>query len=73
MQTKFKRHQEVLLLRLPDPDRIEWYGEEQALTKGMQGTINVLLPNGQYHVEIKDKAGNVLCYAPFDEEDIELA
>ncbi|MBM3230393.1 hypothetical protein FJZ22_01925 [Candidatus Pacearchaeota archaeon] len=73
MQTKFKRHQAVKIIRLPDPDRIEWYADEQPLQKGMKGTINILLPNGQYHVLLNDKAGNVLCYAPFNEEDIELA
>ncbi len=71
MNTAFKRHQAVTILRIPDLDRVEWYEKEQPLTKGMQGTINILLPNGQYHVEIKDKAGNILCYAPFNEEDLQ--
>lgn len=73
MNTLFKRHQKVTLLRIPDLDRVEWYGEEQPLTKGMQGTINILLPNGQYHVEIKDTKGEVLCYAPCNEEDLQAA
>ena len=73
MQTQFKRHQAVMLLRIPDRERIEWYGDEQPLTKGMSGTINILLPNGQYHVEIKDKAGAILCYAPCNEEDLQAA
>jgi hypothetical protein len=71
MQTQFKRHQMVIIKRLPDPEQIEWYGEEQPLEKGMKGTINILLPNGTYHVEIKDAQGETLCYAPFDEDDLE--
>jgi hypothetical protein len=79
MQTKFKRHQEVILLRAPDPEYIEYHNEddpdfkEVPIEKGMKGKINILLPNGQYHVEILDKKGDILAYAPFNEEDLEAA
>ena len=81
MQTKFKRHQKVRLLRDPNPEYVEYHEDfeseesddknEIAIKKGMSGEINILLPNGQYHVEIKDKKGNVLAYCPMNEEDLE--
>ena len=77
MQTKFKRHQLVKLLRDADPDYVEYHNEDEPdfqeipITKGMRGRINILLPNGQYHVEILDDKGNTLAYAPFDEEELE--
>ena len=77
MNTKFKRHQEVRILRAPDPEYVEYHNEDQIgfqelpILKGMKGKINILLPNGQYHVEILDKKGNILAYAPFNEEDLE--
>ena len=39
--------------------------------KGMTGKINILLPNGQYHVEINDEKGNILAYIACNEEDLE--
>ncbi len=77
MQTKFKRHQSVRLLRSPDPEYIEYHNEdddnfkETLIKKGMKGKINILLPNGQYHVEILDEKGNTIAYAPFGEDDLE--
>ena len=77
MQTKFKRHQKVKLLRDPDQEYIEYHNIEENLenrpkiTKGMLGRINILLPNGQYHVEILDKEGNTMAYAKMDEESLE--
>ena len=77
MQTKFKRHQKVILLIDPDPEYIEYHNSEEELenppiiTKGMKGKINILLPNGRYHVEIFDKKGNTIAYAPMDEESLE--
>ena len=71
MQTKFKRHQSVTILRAPHPDTIEWYGVEQLVAKGMRGKINILLPNGTYHVELLDEKGKTLAYAPFSEDDLE--
>lgn len=78
MQTKFKRHQEVKILRAPDKEYIEYAEdvenpEEIPIKAGMNGRINVILPNGQYHVEILDEKGNILAYAPFSEEDIEIS
>jgi hypothetical protein len=71
MQTKFKRHQEVIILIEPNIEYIEYYGEPAPIKKGMIGKINMLLPNGKYHVEILDKQKNTLAYAPFDEDDLE--
>ncbi|MEK6890464.1 MAG: hypothetical protein AABW82_00160 [Nanoarchaeota archaeon] len=77
MNTKFKRHQSVKILRSPDKEYVEYHNEddpkfkETPITPGMQGKINILLPNGKYHVEIFDKKGNLLAYAPFDEDDLE--
>ena len=77
MQTKFKRHQAVRLLRSPDPDYVEYHNEdnpefkEMPIIKGMKGRINMLLSNRQYHVEILDDKGNTLAYAPLSEDDLE--
>jgi hypothetical protein len=72
MQTKFKRHQKVVLLREPNPEYVEYYGDNQEpIKKGMQGRINILLPNGQYHIEILNNKWEVIAYAPMAEEDLE--
>lgn len=72
MQTKFKRHQEVVLLRSPDPEYVEYYNDQTApIVKGMKGKVNIILPNGKYHVEIYDNKGEIIGYAPFEEEDLE--
>lgn len=77
MNTKFKRHQDVIILKSPDKEYVEYHNEDQSdfkelpIEKGMKGRINILLPNGKYHVEIFDKKGNILAYAPFDEEELE--
>ena len=77
MNTKFKRHQEVKILRNPDPEYIEYHSEDEENTKeipikaGMSGKINLILPNGKYHVEILDSKGKLVAYAPFNEEDLE--
>lgn len=80
MNTKFKRHQSVKILVTPDKEFVEYHNpedEESALEsqpeiiKGMPGKINMVLPNGRYHVELHDKKGNVVAYAPFSEEDLE--
>lgn len=74
MQTRFKRHTIVKLLRAPDSEYVEYETEEPVpIIKGMKGKINILLPNGQYHVAILDKKGDVIAYAPFNEEDLEAA
>ncbi len=77
MQTKFKRHQPIKILRAPDSEYLEYHNEdnpefsEVPIKPGMHGRINILLPNGQYHVEILDEKGEILAYAPFNEEDLE--
>ena len=77
MQTKFKRHQKVKLLRAPDPEYIEYHNEEENLENRpeikaeMMGKINILLSNGRYHVEILDKEGKTVAYAPMDEDSLE--
>ena len=76
MQTKFKRHQKVKLLIPPDIEYIEYSPElnekdKPPITKGMTGEINILLPNGQYHVKILDKKGKLIAYVPMDEDSLE--
>lgn len=77
MQTKFKRHQRVKLLIAPDSEYVEYHNEEEnieekpEIKKGMLGEINIVLPNGQYHVKILDKKGNIVAYAPMSEEALE--
>ena len=80
MKTKFKRHQSVKLLRDPNPEYVEYNLEDDEegeqvdkplIKKGALGKINILLPNGQYHVEIIGKKGETLAYAPLNEEDLE--
>lgn len=61
------------LLISPDPQYVEYYEDEVPITKGMIGKVNMILPNGQYHVEILDDKGEVLAYAPFDESQLEAA
>ena len=75
MQTKFTRHEMVRILADPDSEYIEYsadYDEEQPrIKKGMTGKINIILPNGQYHVEILDDKGEVIAYIPMPEEFLE--
>jgi hypothetical protein len=77
MDTKFKRHTKVKLLRTPDPEYVEYHEElaeeeeKPLIEKGMKGRVNMILPNGQYHVEILDSAGNILAYCSVSEDDLE--
>jgi hypothetical protein len=72
MQTKFKRHQRVKLLLDADPEYVEYQpGHKEPIKKGMTGKVNVILPNGQYHVEIIDEKGETIAYTPMDEEFLE--
>ncbi len=76
MQTKFKRRQKVKLLQNPDSEYVEYHtensdGTEIPIIKGMLGRINILLPNGQYHVEVLDENGRELAYVPMAEESLE--
>jgi hypothetical protein len=74
MQTKFKRHDNVIILNEPNKEYIEYEGDyldnQVPIIKGMKGKINILLPNGEYHVCLLDKQGNIIAYAPFREEDL---
>lgn len=72
MQTMFKRHEKVRLLADPDPEYIEYYSEDKVrIKKGMIGKINILLPNGQYHVKIIDENGEEIAYVMISEEYLE--
>ena len=77
MNTKFKRHQKVKLLRNPNITDIEPYQEDKEfeefpeIKKGASGEVNIILPNGNYHVLIRDKKGNKLAYVVMDEESLE--
>ena len=79
MQTKFKRHESVVLLIDPDPEYIEYHNEDESeideihIKKGMKGKINMLLSNGKYHVEVLDEAGHIVAYVPMNEEDLKKA
>ena len=76
METKFKRHQKVRLLLDPDPEYIEYHTERtekenKPIKKGMTGEVNLILPNGQYHVKIKDETGEEFAYVMVSEEFLE--
>ena len=75
MQTKFKRHQKVRILIDPDPEYIEYYIEgKPPIIKGMTGKINILLQNGNYHVEVIDKkTKQTIAYITMPEEYLESA
>jgi len=78
MQTKFKRGDKVKLLIDPDPEYVEYHEEVSddpsnipIIKKGSIGEINIMLPNGQYHVEFHDKDGNAIAYVQMAEEYLE--
>jgi len=72
MDTKFKRHQKVRLLRAPLIDDVEPYADPpKDIVAGMAGKINLILPNGNYHVDIIDKNGETIAYCAIDEEGLE--
>lgn len=79
MQTKFKRHDKVTILVDPDPEYIEYHDEfdekmhDIKIKKGMRGKINMLLSNGQYHVEILDDKDEVVAYVALAEDDLKKA
>ncbi len=71
MQTKFKRHEKVKLLIDPLEDDVEPYADPPIEIKaGMTGKVNIILPNGQYHVEII-KDGETIAYVAMDEDHLE--
>jgi len=69
----------VKIKRVPNLDQVEYNFEDNeeadkvTIKAGMNGKVNVILPNGQYHVEILDSKGNIIAYAPFSEDDLESA
>ena len=66
----------MVLLADPNPEYIEYVPnseKEAPVKKGALGEINIILPNGKYHVKIIDKKGKTLAYAPFDEEELGAA
>jgi len=76
MQFKFKKHQRVKILVSPDAEYVEYHTEnsnvkDSKIIPGMKGKINVILPNGKYHVEILDDNEKEFAYAPFDEDQLE--
>ena len=73
MRTKFKRHEKVKLKINPDLEYIEYQPgfENTQIKKGAIGKINILLPNGQYHVEIINEKNETIAYLPIDEEFLE--
>jgi len=72
MQTQFKRHQKVKLLVTPKEDDVEPYADPpQKIKAGMIGKINILLPNGRYHIKIEDDDGEEVAYVAMDEEQLE--
>lgn len=71
MHAKFKRHQKVVLLAMPKEDDIELYvPAPHNIRSGTIGFINLLLPNGRYHVRIEDSEGNEVAYVAMDEEQL---
>jgi hypothetical protein len=78
----YKRHQRVKILVLPDSEFLEYHnpedeekaveGKHPAIKKGMTGEVNMVLPNGRYHVALHDSKGKIVAYAPFDEEDLQV-
>lgn len=72
MQTKFKRHERIILAVDPNPEYVEYESDfiesSPPITKGMHGRINVILPNGQYHVAVLNSQGEVIAYVLLDEE-----
>ena len=72
MQNRFRKHQKIVLLVSPNQEYIEYEPgfEETVIKKGALGEINIILPNGKYHVKIIDKNGNAIAYLPLDEEEM---
>lgn len=76
MNLKFRRHQKVRLLRNPLEEDIEPHTEDEEdekviVKKGMAGEINIVLPNGRYHVRVFGKNGEVIAYVAMDEDALE--
>jgi len=72
MPAEYKKHQKVVLLTDPDSEYIEYKPDFEGveIKKGMTGEINLILPNGRYHVRVFDKKKNVIAYVMAEEEQI---
>jgi heat shock protein HspQ len=56
----------------PFNEDIEAYEEENPIIqKGSIGEVNMILPNGRYHILIKNKEGEKIAYVVADEEVLE--
>jgi len=78
MHFKFKRHQKVRVLNSPNKEYIEYSpsideANQPPIKKGTIGTINMILSNGQYHVELFNEKNELIAYALFSEEELEEA
>lgn len=77
MNHKFKKHDRVKLKISPLVDDIEYTSEvlaedeEPAVLAGMEGEINLILPNGSYHVRVFDENGRAIAYVMLDEDSLE--
>lgn len=60
------------LLVEPSKADIEPYtNPPKKIKKGTIGKVNLVLPNGRYHIRIEDKKGNEIAYVAMDEELLE--
>ena len=73
MQYKFKRHQQVRLKSSPNAEYVEYHEsfEGSSIKPGMKAKINLIMSNGQYHVEIFNDKDELIAYALMHEEELE--
>ncbi len=72
MRTNLKRHEKVRLLAEPEKEYIEYYAEPPVeIKKGAVGEINIILPNGKYHVKITNEKNETIAYVVMEEEFLE--
>jgi hypothetical protein len=72
MNHLFKKHQKVKLKFSPLEEDVEPYSDPPIpIIKGMTGEVNIILPNGQYHVAIIDEKDETIAYVAIDEEGLE--
>ena len=62
---------ELPLYGIQIPEEVDRFISKVKIESGMKGQVNLILPNGQYHVRIFDSKGSIIAYAPFNEEDLE--
>ncbi len=69
----FKRHQDVILKTEPNQEYVEYNEEHEGfpITAGMKGRVNLIMPNGQYHVEIFNEKKEIVAYALMYEEELD--